>query len=81
MNKCDWKKLTLFRLITEAIKAGVEIRRKIIRDIKEVFEEFPNAGGFVNCTGIGSYRIKGIEDRDLYPTMVRFTNHNDAGPS
>ncbi|OBT51886.1 hypothetical protein VE04_07910 [Pseudogymnoascus sp. 24MN13] len=56
-------------LLTEAIKAGVEVRRKVIGDIKEVFEEFPEAEGFVNCTGIGSYSLKGVEDKELYPTM------------
>ncbi|KAL5348625.1 hypothetical protein ACLOAV_006042 [Pseudogymnoascus australis] len=56
-------------LLTEVIKAGVEVCRKMIGDIKEVFEEFPDAEGFVNCTGIGSYSIKGVEDKELYPTM------------
>lgn len=63
----------MIRLLTEVIKAGVEVCRKMIGDIKEVFEEFPDAEGFVNCTGIGSYSIKGVEDKELYPTMVHLT--------
>jgi hypothetical protein len=58
------------RLQMECLKAGVEIRRRMFEDIREVFEEFPEARGFVNCTGLGSYGLKGVEDKDLYPTLV-----------
>lgn len=63
----------MIRHLTEASKAGIEVRRKVIGGIKEVFEEFPDAEGFVNCTGIGSYSIKGVEDKELYPIMVHLT--------
>lgn len=58
------------RLQMECLKAGVEIRRRMFEDIREVFEEFPGAEAFVNCTGLGSYGLKGVEDKDLYPTLV-----------
>lgn len=40
-------------------------------DIREMFAEFPHAKGYVNCTGLGSFSLKGVEDKDLYPTLVR----------
>lgn len=58
------------RLQTECLKAGVDIRRRMFEDIREIFDEFPEAKGFVNCTGLGSYSLKGVEDKDLYPTLV-----------
>jgi D-amino-acid oxidase len=68
--------LTMVRLMTEAIKAGIEVRRKVVGDIKEVFEEFPEAVGYLNCTGIGSYSLGGVEDKELYPTMVSLAIHS-----
>lgn len=71
--------LIIIRLMTEAIKAGIEVRRKVVGDIKEVFEEFPEADGFLNCTGIGSYSLGGVEDKELYPTMVYLTTYCVTG--
>ncbi len=62
-------------LQTECLKAGVDLRRKIITDIQEVFDEFPTAKGIVNCTGLGSYHLKGVEDKSLYPTLVGALPH------
>lgn len=67
------ERLIMIRLLMEVINTGVEVRRKIIGDIKGVLEEFPDAEGFVNCTGTGSCSIKGAEDKELYPTMVYLT--------
>ena len=39
-------------------------------DITELFDEFPTAQAYFNCTGIGSYSLKGVEDQKLYPQRV-----------
>jgi len=37
-----------------------------------VFERFSSATSVFNCTGLGSYNLKGVEDKLLYPTKVSF---------
>ncbi|KAK6581329.1 hypothetical protein PZA11_006020 [Diplocarpon coronariae] len=55
----------------ECLKTGnVEIRRKAISDISDVFKEYPGAKAVFNCTGLGSYSLKGVEDTSMYPTKV-----------
>lgn len=56
-------------LQTSCLKSGIEIRRKIIDSVDDVLKEFPHAKGFINCTGLGSYSLKGVEDKNLYPTL------------
>ncbi len=63
--------ITTYRLQGEALKNGVEFQRKTVTDINEVFSIFPAAKAVFNCTGIGSYSLKGVEDKSLYPTRVR----------
>lgn len=58
------------RLHVEVLKAGIEIRRASYTDIRDAFKVFPLARAFINCTGLGSYYLKGVEDDDLYPTLV-----------
>lgn len=38
-------------------------------DIRQAFQDIPSDAYF-NCTGLGSYRLKGVEDKSLYPTRV-----------
>jgi hypothetical protein len=60
----------LSRLQVEALKAGIEIRRALYEDIRDVFKAYPEAKAVFNCTGLGSYSLKGVEDHELYPTRV-----------
>jgi D-amino-acid oxidase len=46
------------------------MHRGSFEDIRLVFKEFPNAKAIFNCTGLGSYHLKGVEDHNLYPTRV-----------
>ncbi|PMD35686.1 putative D-amino acid oxidase [Hyaloscypha variabilis F] len=52
----------------EVLKKGIDILRVSVDDIGEVFERFPGAKAVFNCTGLGSYNLKGVEDKLLYPT-------------
>ncbi|GAM40402.1 hypothetical protein TCE0_039r12729 [Talaromyces pinophilus] len=51
----------------EAYSRGIEIRRKIFTDIREVFNLYPEASAVFNCTGLGSLTLGGVEDKMLYP--------------
>ncbi|PLB44206.1 putative D-amino acid oxidase [Aspergillus steynii IBT 23096] len=54
-------------LNTECLKAGIEMRRAWFDDITDLFGDIP-ADAYFNCTGLGSYSLKGVEDKSLYPT-------------
>ncbi len=41
-----------------------------VDDIREVFERFPVTRAVFNCTGLGSYCLKVVEDKLLYPARV-----------
>ena len=58
------------RLQAEALKKGIEICRTTIGDIRDVPARFPGVKAVFNCTGLGSYHLKGVEDKLLYPTRV-----------
>jgi D-amino-acid oxidase len=62
----------LCRLQGEVLRRGIEIRRNHISDIQDVFKMFPSAKAIFNCTGLGSYHLKGIEDKSLYPQRVSY---------
>ena len=47
------------------------MHRMFFGDIQELFDAYPQAKAFFNCTGLGSYHLKGVEDKLLYPTRVR----------
>ncbi|KAG9717394.1 putative D-amino acid oxidase, partial [Aureobasidium melanogenum] len=34
----------------------------------ELFQAFPSATAYFNCTGLGAYSLKGVEDKSVYPT-------------
>ncbi|KAL3417184.1 d-amino acid [Phlyctema vagabunda] len=55
-------------LQVQAKKAGIQFYRRSYTDIRESFAEFPHSKAFFNCTGLGSYHLKGVEDKTLYPT-------------
>lgn len=38
--------------------------------IDEMFTAFPSANAYFNCTGLGAYSLKGVEDKSVYPTRV-----------
>lgn len=59
-----------YRLQMEAQSRGIEIRRKIFTDIREVFALYPEAAAVFNCTGLGSITLGGVEDKMLYPARV-----------
>lgn len=54
----------------EAYSRGIEIRRKIFTNIREVFNLYPEASAVFNCTGLGSLTLGGVEDKMLYPARV-----------
>lgn len=59
------------RLQVQVLKVGIDLRRAQFDDINSLFESFPTAKTFFNCTGLGSYSLKGVEDHNVYPTKVR----------
>ncbi|THW64867.1 putative D-amino acid oxidase [Aureobasidium pullulans] len=52
----------------EARRQGIEIRRGMFGSLDELFTAFPDANACFNCTGLGSYSLKGVEDKSIYPT-------------
>ncbi|KAF2755753.1 putative D-amino acid oxidase [Pseudovirgaria hyperparasitica] len=54
-------------LNTECLRLGIEMRRSSFDDIRDFFHAVP-ANAYFNCTGLGSYHLKGVEDKALYPT-------------
>lgn len=58
------------RLQVQVLKAGIDLRRSQYDDINGLFDNFPTANTFLNCTGLGSYSLKGVEDHNVYPTKV-----------
>ncbi|KAF8858365.1 FAD dependent oxidoreductase [Acephala macrosclerotiorum] len=54
-------------LQNEALKRGIEFQRKSVTDIRELTDD-PSVRAVFNCTGLGSYSLKGVEDKLLYPT-------------
>lgn len=58
------------RMQSQALQKGIQIRRAIVTDINELFAQYPNATAYFNCSGLGSYSLKGVEDKSLYPTRV-----------
>jgi len=71
--------MELRRLQGEVLKTGIEILRASIDDIREVSERYPGVKAVFNCTGLGSYNLKGVEDKLLYPTRVCFSVSNPCG--
>lgn len=58
------------RLQNEVLKRGIEMQRTTVTDIRELTNDSSVKAVF-NCTGLGSYNLKGVEDKTLYPTRVR----------
>lgn len=58
------------RLQGEVKRQGIEIRRGMFDSIDELFTAFPSANAYFNCTGLGAYSLKGVEDKRVYPTRV-----------
>jgi hypothetical protein len=58
-----------FRLSSQCLQAGIEMRRAHFDDIRHAFRDIPSDAYF-NCTGLGSYHLKGVEDKSVYPTRV-----------
>lgn len=58
------------RLQGEVLKRGIEMQRLSVDDIRDVGKRFPGVKAVFNCTGLGSYSLKGVEDKLLYPTRV-----------
>ncbi|KAE8453321.1 hypothetical protein EG329_011388 [Mollisiaceae sp. DMI_Dod_QoI] len=54
-------------LQNEALKQGIEMQRTSVTDIRELTKDSDTNAVF-NCTGLGSYSLKGVEDKLLYPT-------------
>ncbi|KEQ90822.1 hypothetical protein AUEXF2481DRAFT_9098 [Aureobasidium subglaciale EXF-2481] len=52
----------------EARRQGIEIRRGMFDSLDELFTLFPTASAYFNCSGLGAYSLKGVEDKNVYPT-------------
>jgi len=52
----------------QAVKQGVEFHRVTYTNICDLFRSFPGAQAYFNCTGLGSYSLKGVEDKLLLPS-------------
>jgi hypothetical protein len=59
-----------YRLQGEAKRQGIEIRRGSFESLDELFTAFPSANAYFNCTGLGAYSLKGVQDKNVYPTRV-----------
>jgi hypothetical protein len=64
------------RLQGQVLKQGIQIYRRTYDDIRELIKDYPNAKAIFNCTGLGSYHLKGVEDKLLYPTRVSLQTPN-----
>lgn len=64
--------LNIARLQAQILAAGIVMRRKAYDSIHDLISDFPRAGAYFNCSGLGSYSLKGVEDHNLYPSRVRF---------
>jgi len=49
------------------LKRGIEVKRTTVNDIRELTDDADTKAVF-NCTGIGAYSLKGVEDKLIYPT-------------
>ena len=67
-----------FRLQNEALKQGIKLVRREYAHIDDVFRDFKGVTALFNCTGLGSYRLGGVEDHNLYPTKVITMNVSNA---
>lgn len=57
-------------LASQSLKNGTVIRRGIVKDVSEAADlhhSGKRADLVVNCTGLSSLRLGGVEDKDLYP--------------
>lgn len=69
MEKMDLSNRRRARLHVQCRKAGIEMRRAAYSGIDELFKE-NSADVYFNCSGLGSYSLKGVVDKQLYPTRV-----------
>lgn len=53
------------------------MQRTTVTDIRELTDDSDVKAVF-NCTGLGSYSLKGVEDKSLYPTRVRIAFSSDT---
>ncbi|KAI9487599.1 MAG: FAD dependent oxidoreductase [Benjaminiella poitrasii] len=54
-------------LVKSLTSLGGRIERKSFDSIQQVYEEFNDADIIVNCTGLGSYHLKDVQDHTMYP--------------
>ncbi|KAJ5895308.1 hypothetical protein N7495_006999 [Penicillium taxi] len=50
----------------QANSLGIEIHRRIFKDIHDAFEEYPGTSAVFNCTGIGSLKLGGVKDEKMF---------------
>lgn len=62
--------LTEARLQAKLTRVGVEIHRAIIDDIADIPKRFPSVSAIFNCTGLGAFSLRGVEDTNVYPAKV-----------
>lgn len=72
-------------LVGQCMKNGVVFKRAVFRHILDaaapgVHHSGKGADLIVNCTGLGSYRLGGVEDKTVYPARGQIVLvRNDAG--
>ncbi|KAL1304348.1 hypothetical protein AAFC00_000746 [Neodothiora populina] len=55
-------------LQSQVLASGIAIHRAMFDSIEDLFRAYPGATAYFNCTGLGSYSLKGVEDKNVYPT-------------
>lgn len=46
------------------------MHRRVYTHIDELFQQYPGATAYFNCSGIGAADLHGVEDKEVYPTKV-----------
>lgn len=54
-------------LVKTVEKLGGRLERHTFESIQESIEYYKDADTIVNCTGLGSYYLKDVQDHTMYP--------------
>ncbi|GAA5805862.1 hypothetical protein HPULCUR_011388 [Helicostylum pulchrum] len=54
-------------LVKTVKKLGGRLQRQSFESIQEVIEQYKDVDTVINCTGLGSYYLKDVQDHTMYP--------------
>lgn len=54
-------------LVRTLKKLGGHLQRQSFESIQEVIEQYTDVDTVINCTGLGSYYLKDVQDHTMYP--------------